>query len=337
MTYDNFSQDSYPIILVPEYIKKSIDKEVSTEEAYKYYNVIKPKLELIPLPEEPKPYYYEVGNKVEFQQDGCAGLPIFLFFLVAVIAALSAGAIIPALFLSIGAIVMYSNTFKTRQKSYKTNVPHQIYDERIKEFNKNRVNVINKNEELKNEHKKKIERYEAFLTIDKHNEAKKQLYLKSLQPINTFSRNLENRKRGKTELMFLTRLFKVFGNQVKVDVAPDNYKYFPDFTLVCRETGLHIDIEIDEPYTLKEKEPIHYIDSDDNYRNEFFLDQNWCIIRFAEEQIAIQPDECVELIKSFITSIQNKSLNLDHNVRRVPKWTYEEALVMAYNNNREKY
>ena len=337
LTYKKYSQDNYPVILIPENIEKSINKEISAEEAYQYYNIKKPKLELISLPEEPKLYYYDMGTKVVFQQDGCAGLPIFLLFVIAAIITLSVGAILPALFLCFGAIVMYSNTFTTKQKSCKKNVPQPIYDERLKEYNLNRMKVIKKNEELKNEHKKKIEEFETFLTKSKHDVAKKQLYLKSLKPINSFSRNLENRKRGKTEFMFLNKLFEIFDGQIKIDVAPDNYKYFPDFAFVCQRTGLHIDIEIDEPYTLREKEPIHYLDSDDNYRDEFFLSQNWCIIRFAEEQIVTQPEDCVELILNFVTSIQNKSLISSHNVKNIPKWTYEEACVMAYNNRRDKY
>ena len=45
--------------------------------------------------------------------------------------------------------------------------------------------------------------------------------------------------------------------------------YYPDFTFICDETRLHIDIEIDEPYSLPDKKPIHYVGIDE-WQNESF-------------------------------------------------------------------
>jgi hypothetical protein len=113
--------------------------------------------------------------------------------------------------------------------------------------------------------------------------------------------------------------------------------YNPDFTLICKQTNLHIDIEIDEPYSLSEKLPIHYLGSSDDNRNEFFLNNNWCIIRFSERQIIQQTSECTETIKSIHNSIIEMKTYYSTNLSVDARWTYEESLIMQKNRYRENY
>lgn len=113
--------------------------------------------------------------------------------------------------------------------------------------------------------------------------------------------------------------------------------YYPDFTFICRNTELHIDIEIDEPYSINDKTPIHYIDSTDDERNNWFLNENWCIIRFSEKQIILEPDKCINLIESVVSNILNRNLKFEYDLIKDKKWSYEESLVMALKNSRHDY
>jgi hypothetical protein len=100
----------------------------------------------------------------------------------------------------------------------------------------------------------------------------KEIHKQKLNSKVTTIRINENIKRGKTELTFLSILLKYFEGNIKVDLIPDQgfNPYRPDFTFVCDNSGLHMDIEIDEPYSIDEGIPIHYIGSNDNERNAFF-------------------------------------------------------------------
>lgn len=114
-------------------------------------------------------------------------------------------------------------------------------------------------------------------------------------------------------------------------------KFSPDYTFICKLTGLHIDIEIDEPYVWESKEPIHFIGSFDDERNNVFLSRNWCLIRFAEEQVVSWPDDCVGLINNFVKAIQNKSLQIQNTVPVVSRWSYDDSINLAKTNSRNRY
>lgn len=84
--------------------------------------------------------------------------------------------------------------------------------------------------------------------------------------------------------------------------------FYPDF-LIC-EKGLFIDVEIDEPYVGNDGTPIHYVDNQygfctsvDKERNDYITSQGFEIIRFSEEQIFLHPQECIIVIKDYISSI----------------------------------
>ncbi|TEB40545.1 hypothetical protein D0809_30065, partial [Flavobacterium circumlabens] len=98
------------------------------------------------------------------------------------------------------------------------------------------------------------------------------------------------------ESYFDYKLSKYFKGHIKTKKVIDNgwkYPYQPDFILYYQKYNLCIDIEIDEPYAMGSKKPIHF---DDDKRNKFFLSKGWHIIRFAEEQICRYPDLCCKMI-----------------------------------------
>ncbi len=329
--------DEYPTILIPDKMHKSITTDITDDQVYKHLNIEFPKIDLLKLPNKPDLYESASSKTLKIDILGYFILPMMALWVVGflLVGQIAVGLLFGFIILVFS--ILSGGVFKTEHERKRIELPQSIYKEKINDYNRKREHVIKTNEELKKSHSQALQNIIESVPKEQFNNAKKQIYFNGFKPYSLFSRNLDNRKRGRTELMFLDKLFKAFGNQIKVDVSPDAYNYFPDFTFVCNTTGLHIDIEIDEPYTIKEKEPIHYLYSNDDLRNSFFLKQNWCVIRFAEEQIASQPDECVELIKNFSEAIRDKTPTFCQNVNMLPKWSYEEALVMAYNNSRDNY
>lgn len=211
--------------------------------------------------------------------------------------------------------------------------------------------MLTKYEEELKLSQEKIINTEKNITIE-HNEFEKLLpqryykykykfILSLVMPYQQPTRSLDKIKRGKSEIYFLEQLLIQYGDQIKVDykLSLNSFSYYPDFIFICERTNLHIDIEIDEPYTLNEKEPIHFIDSKDEDRDNFFLENNWIVIRFSEEQILKEVDNCIKTIESVRNSIKSSTLHspLKYNVfvTKHKRWTYEEAIVFAKNRYRE--
>lgn len=146
-------------------------------------------------------------------------------------------------------------------------------------------------------------------------------------------------QKGRYELSFKINLIETFGNMIFDNMEMDGnnqfYSYVPDFVYLDKQTGLSIDIEIDEPYSLPSKIPIHYIGADD-YRNETFTQNGWFVIRFAEIQIALYPQKCVEYIKNVINHILY-SVDIPSFNHPIPRWEMIEAYSMAKCNYREQY
>lgn len=155
-------------------------------------------------------------------------------------------------------------------------------------------------------------------------------------------------KPGYCEPLFKRELIKYFSAEkikTKLTLAiPDyQYPYSPDFAYIDTSLGLHINIEIDEPYAFKTKKPTHYLSAEkDERRNIFFLSKGWIVIRFAEEQVARYPDSCCKLIAEIIHNfIENKAIILQFsNVVDLPvviQWTEDEAWEMAAKGDRDRY
>jgi hypothetical protein len=155
-------------------------------------------------------------------------------------------------------------------------------------------------------------------------------------------------KKGASHQFFKTFLSQSFKEKIFEDAAikitdyrssyyDSDYKpYITDFLYYDSKTNMHVAIEIDEPYNLKDKKPIHINDSD---RNSFFLKHNWIIIRFAEEQIVLQPFKCCEYIKQIIYALQNDYTiinSIPSGLQSVKKWTLEdinELIITDYRNS----
>jgi hypothetical protein len=338
-----FTQDFYPILLLPNNIIQNIKSDVSIEKVYEFLNIKIPKLENLELPTKPLNYKYVEKEKLKFQGDGfstIAQLIMSIFFAIIFVMGLLRGESISFLFLFCSIVMGYfSFSVKKISISEKIEIPNDIYLKLLKEYEKDKNLIKEKNIALKEEFHKKMKLIDNEIG-SKIAEIKHNVFLSNLKPINKAVRSGVEGQRGKTELYFLNRLHSKFGNQIKVDMVliTDYQQYFPDFTFVCERTGLHIDIEIDEPYSFLEKKPIHHTGTNDDERNRCFLEQNWCVLRFSEKQIVKDAEGCIFFIEKIINSILDKSLDFPTNIIASDKrWTLEESLVMMYNNIRNNY
>jgi hypothetical protein len=98
---------------------------------------------------------------------------------------------------------------------------------------------------------------------------------------------------------------KVYGNK------QGNY-LVPDAVYIDMDIGLHIAIESDEPYSLKQTnygEPIHYIGYlDDERREEVYVNKyKWILVRFAEEQVVRYADSCCKRIAQLLAETLSDS------------------------------
>lgn len=113
-------------------------------------------------------------------------------------------------------------------------------------------------------------------------------------------------------------------------------QYVPDFVLYHERANLYIDIEIDEPYVIESRKPIHYTDGQDLVRDEYIINNGWVVIRYSERQVYKHLEETIKDLESKINwltydDVCPTPLSLDK------RWTKEEAKRLAEENYREKY
>lgn len=147
---------------------------------------------------------------------------------------------------------------------------------------------------------------------------------------------------GVSELWFYKRLQECFGDLVMRGATIDlensfcDQPYVPDFVYYDPQRGVAIDIEIDEPYRLDTKEPIHVAGIDDD-RNEFFVSNGWAVVRFAEAQVLAHPAGCCQVIARVADRIATGDTDKPKaRMQRVDQWTAPDALLAAGNRLREK-
>lgn len=143
-------------------------------------------------------------------------------------------------------------------------------------------------------------------------------------------------------------------------VAPYGFEVFGNACLKftdggrCYNTGivvagnlpgvnLRIDIELDEPYDLRDFVPRHYLeDRSDSQRDNLMLQAGWVVVRFAEKQAATEPLNCAAFVIDLINSlVKAVSIEIPRGARLRPvpvrKWTRIAAEQLAGKGYREGY
>lgn len=150
---------------------------------------------------------------------------------------------------------------------------------------------------------------------------------------------------GVSEKAFYRVLAQVFPKVVQgleFQNAEFPYPYSADFVLV-HESGLCIDIEVDEPYVGNTKAPHHCIDQGkDEIRNKFFTNGNWTVIRFSEQQAVKYPQSCCMVIAEVVAKISGDFTYLTQlqsvpTLPIDPMWTIKQAKKWAIADYRQTY
>lgn len=125
---------------------------------------------------------------------------------------------------------------------------------------------------------------------------------------------------------------------ISLPILNRNYGYKPDIAIIWREKNIFIDIEIDEPYDMLSRCPIHYKSCNDKLRNQYFLDNGWSVIRIAEKQIVDDCDKVVDYIKSCLSCLaQDGRFFLKNDLEGIDRWSFDEAKRWAEKGYRETY
>lgn len=195
---------------------------------------------------------------------------------------------------------------------------------------------------LLEQHRQKLEEFKRKLP-----EMRKNARSQAIAITQTFDSTNSRAPSGAGEQFFERYLHHYFGNNIHTKLAVKLYQdfpYTPDFAYIDLDSNLHIDIEIDEPYSYKEKKPIHCIgDNKERVRNDHFKSRGWLVIRFAEKQVVEQPHECCALLAQIISELTEKHYPMSLNkqsvgeVNPVRRWTYSEAVQMSQENYRDSY
>lgn len=153
-------------------------------------------------------------------------------------------------------------------------------------------------------------------------------------------------KQGRSEAHFADQLRECFGAEhihtdcgVPVhDRALGASWFYPDF-IYHDDTGLTINIELDEPYALSDHTPIH-CHGQDQARNSYFVRQRWVVVRFTEEQVVRQPELCCKELAQLIFKLNRRHYAvrfLYDSLRPQPTWSQAQARQMARQQVRENY
>jgi len=149
----------------------------------------------------------------------------------------------------------------------------------------------------------------------------------------------KNPKVGSQEKTLLKAIDAMYPKYWKI-----NYKkgiYYPDI-IIAIENKYYIDIEIDEPY-VHSKDEIHSIHykGKDNERNEYFISENWFVLRFAEENVIKNIDMCISILDNLIKFIKTGEtkylliLKEQCESIKIPMWSRDEGVIMSIAQVRE--
>jgi hypothetical protein len=137
---------------------------------------------------------------------------------------------------------------------------------------------------------------------------------------------------GASENLFYQYLHSKFSAKISRDVCVEVYnsykKYYPDFAYYDKGTGIRIDIEIDEPYILSSKKPIH-VKKKDRRRDADFKKAGWSVVRFTESQVLTDPKGCVKVIESVVDFLAFKRDDYIIDINLEKRWSHKESKQMA--------
>jgi hypothetical protein len=277
--------------------------------------------------------YFEKPKKPEFNEQEPENTNEFLLYIVFIIIGIALSFYLKIPF---GLLIFFWGIYLVY-----TNPSKKNYLKKVNEYQKNKTNY---EFQLKKYYHEITLSEEDFLKL-KNKEKISSILRKSKYSIGT------DYIKGLSHQFFLNHLIHHFGSKHNnskgilesltylnnyFTYKPTSRPYVSDFAYVNDEIGLVLLIEIDEPYTIQNKEPIHLNDSD---RNSFFLELNWIVIRFSEEQILMYPNESCNFISELILEFEEPSgrLGLPNSLPFIERWNDFNIHRLINSNYRENY
>ncbi len=318
---------NFPIILYP----KPIEEFLNTVEAETR--------QILPLPDAPTLKNVASLSQVnEVSQTLVLKLAFVANFLLLIGAIFFTNLsiwLLALLLLTCGYTLVFSWKKVSKSQFYKKSLPDE-YASQIKQYEKQ----LQAYKKLQTARIKQQQQYNKIITS----------YRKKLQASlnqTLLPKGYSAAQKGASELQFKRYLDNYFKGSIhqglELPIPHSDLSYSADFTYVDKFLNLYIDIEIDEPYYYKTQEPTHCDDQDkDKNRNAFFLENNWIVIRFAEEQVICYPNRCCKVIAKVVAKITGdwEIVNKFKEVPELPpvkQWSRREAKRMAKTKYRDKY
>jgi len=160
----------------------------------------------------------------------------------------------------------------------------------------------------------------------------------------------KKKRRGYKEDSFQLSIQKYFGDDfiilgdVYLNIGKESRPFEPDIAIINKRKtyqNIRIDIEIDEPYSGKSRQPTHY-KGKDCIRDIYFSKRGWIVVRFSEYQVHTQELSCLRFLAYVIKSIFRNYLippELFSAVKliRDDLWDIVQAQIWEKEKYREKY
>lgn len=217
---------------------------------------------------------------------------------------------------------------------------HQHWQRQLQKYEKQKAQYQQRKQQhqLQQEEAQKPERVAAY---------RQQLLQEVLRSTRSYDGTGSKHSSGSSERKFWKYLHQYFPDKIQTRLKVQNpnydegYHYTPDFAYIDPDANLHIDIEIDEPYS-KHSKPLHFIElTTEQERDRHFLQRGWLVIRFAEEQVVRYPLRCCKTIALEVTKVLGSPLPDElaevPNLLPIPRWTEAQARQMAAQRARERY
>ncbi|MGB5632647.1 MAG: hypothetical protein WBM86_07725, partial [Waterburya sp.] len=122
--------------------------------------------------------------------------------------------------------------------------------------------------------------------------------------------------KGVSESYLAKFLHKYFGDcqicEEYFAIKDTEVGYTTDFSIVEPTTGIGIDLEVDEPYEGRTKQPHHCTDNSKNRnRNRYLVERGWIVLRVSEFQVVSQPESVCKLIAKVFYRLTDNSKYLE--------------------------
>ena len=134
----------------------------------------------------------------------------------------------------------------------------------------------------------------------------------------------------------------IVSDDVRLNTGMLNRPFDLDLALIHRKnSGIRINIEVDEPYSFFSREARHCI-GEDTLRDVYFLDRGWTVVRFSENQVYRNIEGCLryiaELVNQIDTNFEVPSLFLNYSqIKDDPLWDLVQAQKWEKDLYRESY